>query len=53
MTLPFQDKSETGRLATWVLHVNAGKITSYAGGYDYYMEKSDAVEDMRAALTAA
>jgi ATP-binding cassette subfamily F protein 3 len=41
------------KLATKVFHVNAGKITSYVGGYDYFTEKSGAVEDMRAALTAA
>jgi ATP-binding cassette, subfamily F, member 3 len=39
-------------LATKVLHVNAGRLTPYAGGYDYYLEKSKAVS-ARAALTAA
>jgi len=39
-------------LATKVLHVSAGKVTAYAGGYDYYLEKTDAEEDARAAVTA-
>ena len=38
-------------LATKVLHINAGKITPYAGGYDYYLEKSGfGQEDARAAV---
>jgi len=41
------------RLATKVLHVRAGQITPYVGGYDYFLEKTGAVEDARAALTAA
>jgi len=41
------------RLATKVLHVNAGQIVPYVGGYDYFLEKTGAVEDARAALTAA
>jgi ATP-binding cassette subfamily F protein 3 len=41
------------QLATKVLHVNAGQITPYAGGYDYFLEKTGGVEDERAALTAA
>ena len=41
------------KLATKVLHVNAGQITTYVGGYDYFVEKTDTVQDMRAALTAA
>jgi ATP-binding cassette subfamily F protein 3 len=40
-------------LATKVLHVNAGQITAYAGGYEYFLEKTDALDDERAALTAA
>jgi ATP-binding cassette subfamily F protein 3 len=40
-------------LATKVLHINAGQITSYVGDYDYFLEKTNAVEDARAALTAA
>ena len=38
-------------LATKVVHVNAGRLTPYAGGYDYYLEKSKAV-NARAALTS-
>jgi ATP-binding cassette subfamily F protein 3 len=41
------------KLATKVLHVNAGQITSYVGGYDYFLEKTNTIQDMRAALTAA
>jgi len=40
------------KLAIKVLHVNAGQITSYAGGYEYFLEKTNALEDARAALTA-
>jgi ATP-binding cassette subfamily F protein 3 len=40
-------------LATKVLHVNAGRITPYAGGYDYFLEKTNALENERAALTAS
>jgi ATP-binding cassette subfamily F protein 3 len=39
-------------LATKVLHVNAGQIKPYVGGYDYFLEKTNALEDERAALTA-
>ena len=39
-------------LATKVLHVSAGKVTPYVGGYDYYLEKTGAEENARAALTA-
>ncbi len=39
-------------LATKVLHVNAGQIASYEGSYDYYLEKTGAADDERAALTA-
>ncbi len=39
-------------LATKVLHVNSGKITPYVGGYDYFLEKTGALNDERAALTA-
>jgi ATP-binding cassette subfamily F protein 3 len=41
------------QLATKVLHVNAGEVTPYTGGYDYFLEKTGGVEDERAALTAA
>ena len=40
------------KLATKVLHVNAGLITGYEGGYDYFLDKTGAIEDERAALTA-
>jgi ATP-binding cassette subfamily F protein 3 len=40
------------KLATKVLHVNAGQITPYVGGYDYFLEKSGSLLDARAALTA-
>lgn len=40
------------RLATKVLHVNAGQVASYPGGYDYFLEKTGAADDARAALTA-
>ena len=39
-------------LANHVVHVNAGRLTHYAGGYDYYLEKTKAAS-ARAALTAA
>ena len=38
-------------LAENVLHVHSGRLTPYAGNYDYYLEKSKAT-DARAALTA-
>jgi ATP-binding cassette subfamily F protein 3 len=40
-------------LATKVLHVNAGKVTPYVGGYEYFLEKTKMADDARAALTAA
>jgi len=40
------------KLATKVLHVNAGKVTGYPGGYDYFLEKTGALDDERAAITA-
>jgi len=39
-------------IAKNVLHINAGKLTSYAGNYDYYLEKTGATDSARAALTA-
>ncbi len=39
------------KLANKVLHVNAGQVSSYPGGYDYFLEKSGA-GDERAAITA-
>ncbi len=38
-------------LATHVVHVNAGTLTHYPGGYQYYLDKSKAVSE-RAGLTA-
>lgn len=38
-------------VAETVLHVHSGRLTPYAGNYDYYLEKSKA-SDARAALTA-
>ncbi len=38
-------------LASTVLHISAGKLTPYAGDYDYYLEKSGALS-ARAALVA-
>lgn len=38
-------------LATKVLHIHSGRITPYAGDYDYYLEKSKAAS-ARSALTA-
>ena len=39
------------QLAKSVLHVHSGRLTPYAGDYDYYLEKSKA-SSARAALTA-
>jgi ATP-binding cassette subfamily F protein 3 len=39
-------------LATKVLHVSAGQVTPYVGGYDYFLEKTGTADDARAALTA-
>jgi ATP-binding cassette subfamily F protein 3 len=41
------------KLANKVLHVNGGKVTPYSGGYDYFLEKTGALLDERAALTAS
>lgn len=38
-------------LANHVVHVDAGKLTRYPGGYEYYLEKTKA-ESARAGLTA-
>jgi ATP-binding cassette subfamily F protein 3 len=40
------------KLATKVLHVNAGTVKPYPGGYDYFLEKTGALGNERAALTA-
>ncbi|MGK0188167.1 MAG: ATP-binding cassette subfamily F protein 3, partial [Verrucomicrobiales bacterium] len=39
------------KIATKVIHVNNGSLTAYAGGYDYFLEKSN-MDDARAAITA-
>ena len=39
-------------LATKVLHVSGGNVTPYVGGYDYFLEKTGAGDNERAALTA-
>ena len=33
-------------------HVNRGTITAYAGGYDYYLEKSGILDDEKGGITA-
>lgn len=38
-------------LATKVLHINTGVVTPFAGGYDYYLEKSGQ-ENARAAIVS-
>ncbi len=38
-------------LANHVVHVNAGRLTHYPGGYQYYLDKTQAVSE-RAGLTA-
>ncbi len=38
-------------LANHVVHVNAGQLTHYPGGYQYYLDKTKALSE-RAALTA-
>jgi len=38
-------------IATSVLHINSGRLTSYPGDYDYYLDKSKATS-ARTALTA-
>jgi ATP-binding cassette subfamily F protein 3 len=38
-------------LATSVLHISAGRLTPYAGDYDYYLEKTQATSE-KAALVA-
>ena len=39
-------------IASTVLHIHAGKLTPYAGDYEYYLEKSQATSE-RAGLVAA
>ena len=39
-------------LATKVIHISSGILTTYSGDYDYYLEKTGAEEDARAAVIA-
>ena len=39
-------------LATKDLHITTGLVTPYSGGYDYYLEKTGAEENARAAVVA-
>ncbi|MFM7181063.1 MAG: ribosomal protection-like ABC-F family protein [Verrucomicrobiales bacterium] len=39
-------------LAETTLHISGGKLTRYAGGYDYYLEKSGLLDDAKGAITA-
>jgi ATP-binding cassette subfamily F protein 3 len=39
-------------LATKVIHINNGTLTTYTGDYDYYLEKTGAEENARAAVIA-
>lgn len=39
-------------LAETTLHISAGKVSRYAGGYDYYLEKSGLLDDAKGAITA-
>ena len=38
------------KLATQVYHVAGGTVTKYSGGYDYYLEKTNAEANARAAV---
>jgi len=39
-------------LGTKVLHIVDGKVTAFAGDYDYYLQKTGAEENARAAVVA-
>ncbi|CAN5694702.1 ABC-F family ATP-binding cassette domain-containing protein [soil metagenome] len=39
-------------IATKVLHINEGQVTAFAGDYNYYLEKTGAEENARAAVVA-
>ena len=39
------------KLGNNVWHIKDGKLTKYAGDYDYYLEKSGGIADARAAIT--
>ena len=40
------------KLANKVLHVKDGAAIPFPGGYDYFLEKTGALDNERAALTA-
>jgi ATP-binding cassette subfamily F protein 3 len=40
------------KLATKVLHVSAGTVTPFPGGYDYFLEKTGGLGNERAALSS-
>jgi len=40
-------------IATTTLHISAGKLTPYAGDYDYYLEKSGATDARKALVSGA
>ena len=40
-------------LATKVPQINSGTVIAYTCGYDYYLEKTGAEENARAAVVAA
>jgi ATP-binding cassette subfamily F protein 3 len=40
-------------LAETTLHISNGQLTRYAGGYDYYLEKSGLADDARGAIVAS
>ena len=40
------------KLSTKVLHITNGRINSYPGGYDYYLEKTGGLLNEREAITA-
>ena len=48
-----QDVMFLSPAAMRVHDVSAGDVVPYVGGYDYFLEKTDAMDDARAALTAA
>jgi ATP-binding cassette subfamily F protein 3 len=41
------------KLATTVLHINAGKLTFYPGDYQYYLDKSKAVSEREGLVAGA
>ena len=40
------------KLAETTWHIKEGEVTTYAGGYDYYLEKSGLLDDEKGAVTA-